>query len=86
MKAIASNFGMAAETLRNWARQAERDRGLQPGPNEREAGRVKELERENKELRGANEIPKATSVLSTQDQATSAPLGWSDAPRSRRVQ
>jgi len=63
MVAIAPKFGMAAETLRNWVRQAERDRGLKPGPTSEELVRIKELERENKELRRANEILKAASAF-----------------------
>jgi len=63
MQSIASKFGMAAETLRNWVRQAERDRGLKPGPTSGELVRIKELERENKELRRADEILKAASAF-----------------------
>jgi len=63
MQSIAPKFGMAAETLRNWVRQAERDRGLKPGPTSEELVRIKELERENKELRRANEILKAASAF-----------------------
>lgn len=63
MQSIASKFGMAAETLRNWVRQAERDRGLKSGPTSEELIRIKELERENKELRRANEILKAASAF-----------------------
>lgn len=63
MGAIAPKFGMATETLRNWVRQAERDQGLRAGPTSEEAGRIKQLERENKELRRANEILKAASAF-----------------------
>ena len=63
MEAIAPKFGMATETLRNWVREAERDRGLKPGPSSEERQRIKELERENKELRRANEILKAASAF-----------------------
>ena len=63
MQSIASKFGMAAETLRSWVRQAERDRGLKSGPTSEELVRIKELERENKELRRANEILKAASAF-----------------------
>jgi transposase len=63
MQSIAPKFGMAAETLRNWVRQAERDRGLKPGSTSEELVRIKELERENKELRRANEILKAASAF-----------------------
>jgi transposase len=63
MEATAPKFEMAAETLRNWVRQAERDRGLKSGPRSEELVRIKELERENKELRRANEILKAASAF-----------------------
>jgi transposase len=60
---IAGKFGMTAETLRNWVRQAETDAGKRPGLTTAEAQRVKELERENRELRRANEILKAASAF-----------------------
>jgi transposase len=60
---IASKFGMTAETLRSWVRQAETDTGKRPGVTSVEAERVKELERENRELRRANEILKAASAF-----------------------
>jgi transposase len=60
---IAGKFGMAAETLRNWVRQAETDQGKRPGLTSAEAQRIKELERENRELRRANEILKAASAF-----------------------
>ncbi len=47
---------MTAETLRNWVRQAETDQGKRPGLTTAEAQRITELERENRELRRANEI------------------------------
>src|SRR3954453_8504299 len=59
---IAEKFGMSAETLRQWVRQAEVDGGRRPGVSSVEAERVKELERENRELRRANEILKAASA------------------------
>ena len=58
---IAQKFGMTAETLRSWVRRAETDSGKRPGMTSAEAERVKELERENRELRRANEILKAAS-------------------------
>jgi transposase len=54
---------MTPETLRKWVRQAEIDGGARPGVSSAEAERVKELERENRELRRANEILKAASVF-----------------------
>jgi transposase len=54
---------MTAETLRKWVRQTEIDGGRRPGVSSEEAARIKELERENKELRRANEILKAASAF-----------------------
>ena len=60
---IAGKFGMTAETLRGWGRQAEVEDGKRPGTTTAEAERIKELERENRELRRANEILKAASAF-----------------------
>ena len=63
--AIGSNagkIGCTAEGLRTWVRQAERDRGLRPGPTTEERERIKALERENRELRQANEILRKASA------------------------
>jgi len=60
---IAGKFGCSAETLRGWVRQAEVDGGARPGTSTAEAERIKELERENRELRRANEILKAASAF-----------------------
>jgi transposase len=60
---IAEKFGCSAETLRGWVRQAEVDGGARPGTSTAEAERIKELERENRELRRANEILKAASAF-----------------------
>jgi transposase len=60
---IAQKCGMTAETLRKWVRQSEVDGGRRPGVSSEEAARIKELERENKELRRANEILKAASAF-----------------------
>jgi transposase len=63
ISSIAEKFGMTAETLRSWVRQAEIDDGARVGTTTAEAQRVKELERENRELRRANEILKAASIF-----------------------
>jgi transposase-like protein len=55
---IAGKIGCTAETLREWVRQAERDRGQRPGATTDERERVKALEREVRELRQANEMLK----------------------------
>jgi transposase len=60
---IAGKFGMSAETLRKWVRRAEVDGGQRAGVTSVEAQRIKELERENRELRRANEILKAASAF-----------------------
>jgi len=60
---VAQKCGMTAETLRKWVRQAEVDGGRRPGVTSEEARRIKELERENRELRRANEILKAASAF-----------------------
>jgi transposase len=51
ISSIASKIGCKAETLRLWVRRAERDAGLRPGHTSEEHLRIKELERENRELR-----------------------------------
>lgn len=62
MSSIAAKIGCTAETLRKWVRQAERDQGLRPGPTSDEQERIKALERENRELRQANEILRKASA------------------------
>ena len=59
---IAAKIGCSGETLRKWVRQAERDRGLWAGPTSTEQARIKALERENRELRQANEILRKASA------------------------
>jgi transposase len=63
---IAAKFGCTAETLRRWVRQAERDEGLRPGATSAEQARIRELERENRELRQANEILRKASAYFAQ--------------------
>jgi transposase len=59
---IAAKIGCTAETLRKWVRQAERDQGLRAGPTTDERERIRVLERENRELRQANEILRKASA------------------------
>jgi len=54
---------MTAETLRTWVRQAERDAGLREGLTTSERERIRQLERENRELRRANEILKSAAAF-----------------------
>ena len=61
---VARDIGLPAETLRKKVRQAEADQGLRPGmPTSEERAEIKELKRENAELRRANEILKAASAF-----------------------
>ena len=54
---------MQSETLRSWVRRAEVDEGRRPGLTSDERVKLKELERENRELRRANEILKSASLF-----------------------
>jgi transposase len=65
-KSIASKLGCSPETLRKWVRQAERDQGRRPGLTTEERERLKELEREVRELRRANEILRKASAYFAQ--------------------
>jgi transposase len=59
---IAAKIGCTAETLRKWVRQGERDAGQRLGTTTEERERIKVLERENRELRQANEILRKASA------------------------
>ena len=63
---IAAKIGCTAETLRLWVRQAERDQGVRAGPTTDDRERIKALERENRELRQANEILRKASAYFAQ--------------------
>lgn len=63
---IAGQIGCTAETLRLWVRRAERDQGKRPGLTTDERARMKALERENRELRQANEILRKASAYFAQ--------------------
>ncbi len=63
IQSIAGKLGMAAETLRRWVRRDEVDHGKRPGVTSAERVRLRELERENRELRRAHEILKAASAF-----------------------
>ena len=68
---IAAKIGCTGETLRNWIRQAERDAGVRPGATTDERERIKALERENRELRQANEILRKASAYFAQAELRS---------------
>jgi len=60
---IASKVGVHKETLRLWVRRAQVDAGERPGLTTEERERLRQLERENRELRRANEILKSASAF-----------------------
>jgi transposase-like protein len=66
ISSIASKIGCTAETLRRWVRQSERDAGLRDGVTTEELDRIRALERENRELRQANEILRKASAYFAQ--------------------
>ena len=66
MKSIASKIGCSTETLRKWVRQAQVDAGQRDGLTTEERARMKELEREVKELRRANDILRKASAYFAQ--------------------
>ena len=63
IESIAAKLSINHETLRIWVRRAETDAGVRPGLTTDERERLKALEKENAELRRANEILKAASAF-----------------------
>lgn len=63
---ISGKIGCSPQTLHTWVRQAERDTGKRAGPTTDERERIKALERENRELRQANEILRKASAYFAQ--------------------
>ena len=60
---VAAQLGLHRETLRRWVLEQEADGDARPGPSRAERSRIAELERENKELRRANEILKTAAAF-----------------------
>lgn len=63
---IASKIGCTPETLRSWINKMEVDSGMKPGVTSDQAQRIKELERENRELKRANEIMRSAAAFFAQ--------------------
>jgi transposase len=63
IQSVAGKLGVTPETLRIWLRRDEVDRHQRPGVTGADRERIRELERENRELRRANEILKAASAF-----------------------
>lgn len=78
-KAIAPKVGIGVESLRRWVQQALVDAGDQPGSTSgstAERARIRELERENRDLREANEFLRRASILFAQCQSDPARPGF----------
>ena len=60
---VARQLGIGTESLRNWVRQTEIDGGQRPGTSTEDRVRIAALEKENRELRRANEILKSAAVF-----------------------
>src|SRR5690606_13982260 len=73
IRSIAEKIGCTAETLRKWVRRAERDTGRRAGATTDERARLKELERENRELKRANEILRKASAYFAQAELDRRP-------------
>jgi len=73
IRSISEKIECSPETLRNWVRQAEVDTGRRGGLSTEERARMKELEREVRELRRANEILKKASAYFAQAELDRRP-------------
>jgi transposase len=73
LSSIASKIGCTPETLRKWVRRAERDQGLRAGMTTSDRERLKVLERENRELKRANEILRKASAYFAQAELDRRP-------------
>jgi transposase len=73
IQSIAQKIGCSAETLRKWVVQVQRDAGHRPGLTTSERERLKQLERENRELKRANEILRKASAFFAQAELDRKP-------------
>jgi len=73
ISSISKKVGCTAETLRKWVRQAERDSGRRPGQTTGERQRIKDLEREVRELKRTNEILRKASAYFAQAELDRRP-------------
>lgn len=70
---VATKIGCTPETLRSWVNKMEVDAGKRPGTTSEEAARLKELERENRELKRANEILRKAAAFFAQAELDRKP-------------
>jgi transposase len=73
LQSIAGKVGCTAETLRTWVKQSEIDQGKREGLTSSERERLKQLERENRELKQANEILRKASAFFAQAELDRRP-------------
>ena len=73
IRSVGEKLGIGTEALRRWVRQAERDTGHRPGLTTEERARLKQLERENFELKRANEILRKASAFFAQAELDRRP-------------
>ncbi|AZZ91646.1 hypothetical protein EUZ85_13275 [Hahella sp. KA22] len=73
IQSVASKIGCTPETLRSWINKMEVDTGKRPGTTSEDAARLKELERENRELKRANEILRKAAAFFAQAELDRKP-------------
>ena len=73
IQSVAAKIGCTHETLRRWVRQAEKDRGERAGLTTDEKALLKQLQRENRELKQANEILRKASAFFAQAELDRRP-------------
>jgi transposase-like protein len=74
IESISEKIGCTAETLRRWVRQSEIDEGKRGDVSTSDRERLKELERENRELKRANEILRTASAFFAHAELDRQPL------------
>ena len=85
MRSVAAKLGCTTETRRTWVRQAQRDTGRRPGLTTAERERLKELERQNRELKRSNEILRKVGVAHARGCGVRDTLTWGDWFNTQRL-
>ena len=83
LTSVAGKLGCSTDSLRTWVRQVQRDGFERPGPTSEGKSRIKELERENRELRQANEILRNASAYLAQAELVCVGSGQGGAGSDR---
>ena len=73
IQSLAEKLGCVPETLRRWVRQSQRDEGKLPGPSTDDLEELKQLRRENRELKRSNEILRKASAYFAQAELDRRP-------------